>query len=46
MQDVNANLFKMIDCVKYVKVEMIEISVSVALFMKNDCDNDLFLNCF
>ena len=40
------NSFKMIDCVKCVKVEMIKISALIILFMKNDCDNDLFLNCF
>ena len=46
MQNINVNLFKMIDCVKCVKVEMIEISAFIALFMKNDCNNNLFLNYF
>ena len=45
MQNVNVNSFKMIDYMKCVKVEMIKISASVILFMKNDCDNDLLLNC-
>ena len=36
----------MIDYIKCVEIEMIEINVSVILFMKNDCDNDLLLNYF
>ena len=31
---------------KCVKVKMTEINALVTLFMKNDCDNDFFLNCF
>ena len=40
------NLFKMINCMKHVKVEMTEISAFIILFVKNDCDNNLFLDCF
>ena len=36
----------MINYVKYMKIKMTEINVFVILFMKNDCDNNLFLNCF
>ena len=46
MQDANVNLFKMIDYVKCIKVKMTEVSASIALFVKNDCDNDFLLNCF
>ena len=46
MQDANVNSFKMINYMKCVKIKMIEISASVVLFMKNDCNNDLLLNCF
>ena len=46
MQDVNINSFKMINYMKYVKVEIIKISAFIILFVKNDCDNNLLLNCF
>ena len=36
----------MIDYVKCIKVEIIEINVFVILFMKNDYDNDFLLNYF
>ena len=40
------NSFKMINYVKYVKVEMIEINALIILFMKNNCDNNFLLNYF
>ena len=46
MQDINTNLFKIISCVKHIKVEMTEINIFIILFVKNDYNNDLFLNCF
>ena len=36
----------MISCIKHVKVEMTEINALIILFMKNDYNNDFFLNCF
>ena len=46
MQNVNINSFKMISCIKHVKVKITEINVFVILFMKNDYNNNFFLNCF
>ena len=46
MQNANVNLFKIINYIKYVKIEMIEISVFIILFMKNNYDNNFFLNYF
>ena len=42
MQNVNVNLFKMINYVKCVKIEIIKISAFIVLFMKNDYNNDFF----
>ena len=46
MQDVNTNSFKIISCIKYVKVKITKINAFIILFMKNDYNNNLFLNCF
>ena len=46
MQNANVNLFKMINCVKCVKIKIIKINVFIVLFMKNDYNNDFFLNFF
>ena len=46
MWDANANLFKMINCMKHVKIKMIKINAFVVLLMKNDYNNDFLLNCF
>ena len=40
------NLFKIISYMKHIKIEMTEINAFIILFMKNDCDNNLFLNYF
>ena len=36
----------MIDYIKHVKIEIIKIKIFIILFMKNDCNNNLLLNCF
>ena len=36
----------MINYVKYIKIKIIKINAFIALFVKNDCNNDFFLNCF
>ena len=46
MCDVNAHSFRLIKCVKQVNVEIANIIALIALFMKNECDNDLLLSYF
>ena len=36
----------MISYMKCVKIKMTEINALIILFMKNDCNNNLLLNCF
>ena len=46
MQNINTNSFKMISYMKHVKIKIIKINIFIILFMKNDCNNNLLLNCF
>ena len=46
MWNANVNLFKMINCMKCVKIKITEINAFIILFVKNDCNNDFFLNYF
>ena len=46
MCDINAHSSRLIKCVKWVNIEIADVTAFVALFMKNECDNDLLLSCF
>ena len=45
MHDINAHSFRLVKCVKQMNVEVTDIIAFITLFMKNECDNDLLLNC-
>ena len=43
-QNVNTHSSKLIKYVKHMKIEITKITVSIILFVKNNCNNNLFLN--
>ena len=46
MCDINVHSFKLIKCMKQINVEIANITAFITLFVKDECDNDLLLNCF
>ena len=46
MCNINTYSFKLIKYVKWVNVKIVNVIIFITLFIKNKCDNNLFLNYF